>query len=110
LTRPKHILLGAGGALTHPLVRELLSREETVKLVSRRGHPIPGTESIRADLTRRSDVLEAVEQSSVVYLLAGLPYSARVWGELWPIIMQNTIDACSARGAKLLFFDNVYMY
>ncbi|HTY59016.1 MAG TPA: NAD-dependent epimerase/dehydratase family protein, partial [Bacteroidota bacterium] len=65
---------------------------------------------VRGDLTREKDVLDAVEQSSVVYLIAGLPYSTAIWGEQWPRVMQNAITACSARGAKLLFFDNVYMY
>ena len=106
----KHILLGAGGALTQPLVRELLSRGVTVRLVSRRGSTLPETESVRADLTKREDVFKAIEQSSIVYLIAGLPYNTKIWSEQWPIVMQNTIDACSARGARLLFFDNVYMY
>jgi nucleoside-diphosphate-sugar epimerase len=106
----KHILLGAGGAITHPLVDELLSQGESVKLISRSGHAVPGAESARADLTKPAEVLEAVEQSSVVYLLAGLPYSTSVWREKWPKVMQNTIAACSTRGAALLFFDNVYMY
>lgn len=107
---PMHILLGAGGAITQPLLRELLRKGETVKLVSRRGAPVPGTESVRADLTREREVFEAVEQSSFVYLIAGLPYSAKVWGEQWPQVMLNTVSACAAKGARLLFFDNVYMY
>jgi nucleoside-diphosphate-sugar epimerase len=106
----KHILLGAGGALTYPLVRELLSQGKSVKLVSRSGHPVAGTESVRADLRIEDDVLEAVDSESVVYLIAGLPYSTKVWGEQWPVVMKNSIAACSAKGAKLLFFDNVYMY
>lgn len=110
MTRAKHILLGAGGAITNPLASELLSQGESVKLVSRSGHTFPGAEPARADLTRGAEVLEAVEQSSVVYLIAGLPYSTEVWREEWPKVMQNTIAACSAKGAKLLFFDNVYMY
>jgi nucleoside-diphosphate-sugar epimerase len=88
----------------------LLSQRESVKLVSRSGHTLPGTEPVKADLTKEAEVLEAVEQSSVVYLIAGLPYSTAVWREEWPKVMQNTIAACSAKGAKLLFFDNVYMY
>jgi nucleoside-diphosphate-sugar epimerase len=110
LTRTKHILLGAGGAITNPLVGELLSQGESVKLVSRSGRALPRAEPVRADLTKAADVLDAVEQSSVVYLIAGLPYSTAVWREEWPKVMQNTIAACSAKGAKLLFFDNVYMY
>lgn len=110
MQRAKHILLGAGGALTYPLLGELLSQGESVRLVSRSGGAVPGAESVRADLTRAAEVLEAVEQLSVVYLIAGLPYSTAVWREEWPKVMKNTIAACSAKGAKLLFFDNVYMY
>ncbi len=106
----KHILLGAGGALTLPLVNELKSRGETVKLVSRRRHEIPGTEYARADLMIEGEVREAVEESSVVYLIAGLPYRTSIWGEQWPRVMKNALAACSAKGARLLFFDNVYMY
>ena len=46
----------------------------------------------------------------MVYLLAGLKYDHRVWQELWPRIMANTIEACKRAKAKLVFFDNVYMY
>ena len=110
MTRTKHILLGAGGAIATPLASELLSQGESVRLVSRSGHALPGAEPVRADLTRGAEVLGAVEQSSVVYLIDGLPYSTAVWREEWPKVMRNTIAACSAKGAKLLFFDNVYMY
>jgi nucleoside-diphosphate-sugar epimerase len=46
----------------------------------------------------------------VVHLLAGLKYNLGVWQELWPRIMANTIEACKRADAKLIFFDNVYMY
>ena len=48
--------------------------------------------------------------SSVVCLLVGLKYDVAVWRELWPRIMSNAIEACKREHAKLLFFDNVYMY
>ena len=57
--------------------------------------------------TRRST---AVAGSSIVYLVAGLKYNLTVWKELWPKVMRNTIEACKKSGAKLVFFDNVYMY
>ena len=52
----------------------------------------------------------AVQGSAVVYLTAGLEYKAKVWQRDWPVIMQNTIEACKATGARLVFFDNIYMY
>jgi nucleoside-diphosphate-sugar epimerase len=106
----KHIILGAGGAITHALVQELLSHHEAVKLVSRRGFTLPGTESAKADLTGESEVGGVVEPSSLVYLLAGLPYNTAIWREQWPVVMRNAIAACKAHNASLIFFDNVYMY
>ena len=107
---PLHTLLGAGGSVGTPLANELLSRRARVRLVSRRGLSHPGTESFRADLTRRDETIEAVRGSSVAYLLAGLPYRAAVWEEQWPAVMSNAIEACRRAGAALIFLDNVYMY
>src|SRR5205814_3179054 len=55
-------------------------------------------------------VLQAVKGSDIVYLLIGLDYKIEVWQEQWPKIMHNTIKACKEVNAKLIFFDNVYMY
>jgi len=69
-----------------------------------------GAEAIAADLVDAKATIDAVAGSDVVYLLAGLKYQISVWRETWPIIMQNVIDACKRVHARLLFFDNVYMY
>jgi nucleoside-diphosphate-sugar epimerase len=69
-----------------------------------------GLDAIAADLESYEQTLFAVKGSSVVYLLVGLDYDSKVWAEKWPKIMTNTINACKATGAKLIFFDNVYMY
>jgi nucleoside-diphosphate-sugar epimerase len=113
----KHIILGFGGAIGNVLAEELLAHNERVKLVSRRGLGMArqqagqaGAETAAADLTRPDDVNRAVEDSSMVYLVAGLPYDTAVWREQWPKIMRNTIDACKSHKARLIFFDNVYMY
>jgi nucleoside-diphosphate-sugar epimerase len=106
----KHVLLGAGGAIATELTRELLRRGEDVRLISRSGTTVAGTESARADLLDAAQVLEAIPAGSVVYLLAGLPYDIRIWQEQWPRIMHNVLDACAQRGARLIFFDNIYMY
>jgi nucleoside-diphosphate-sugar epimerase len=111
MTDPElHTLLGAGGSVGTPLASELLARGARVRLVSRRGVFLPGAETHRADLTRRDETVGAVRGSSVVYLLAGLPYRVPVWETQWPAIMSNTIEACQRAGAALIFLDNVYMY
>ncbi|WP_165929525.1 NAD-dependent epimerase/dehydratase family protein [Pseudocnuella soli] len=63
-----------------------------------------------ADLTNKEAVAKAVAGSETVYLVAGLEYKTSVWQQQWPIIMRHVIDACKQHGARLVFFDNVYMY
>src|SRR6266568_5533015 len=106
-----HTILGAGGAISNELVKLLAARGQAFRLVSRRGASAPGaTETVAADLADRDQTNKAVAGSSVVYLLAGLKYDHKLWAEMWPRIMANTIEACKRSGAKLIFFDNVYMY
>ena len=88
----------------------MLARQQTVRAVSRSGAAPAGVEAVRADLNEPDDVLRAVEPGATVYLLAGLKYDRRVWQEQWPRIMRNVVRACSAKGARLIFFDNVYLY
>jgi nucleoside-diphosphate-sugar epimerase len=105
-----HIILGAGGAIGTPLAAELVARQQRVHAVSRRAAATAGVEAVRADLNDPDDVRQVVAEGSTVYLLAGLKYDRRVWQEQWPRIMRNVVQACSAKGARLVFFDNVYLY
>ena len=107
---PIHTILGAGGAIANSLAGELSSRRLPVRLVSRNPAPMPGAEILSADLTDPEQTLRAVAGSSVVYLCVGLPYDYRVWRLQWPRIFDNVIEACRQSRARLLFFDNVYMY
>ena len=105
-----HTIFGAGGAVSDQLLPVLLNNKEKVRLVSRTVKQIDGVESVAADATNYQQTLQAIKGSSVVYLLIGLPYDIRVWRTQWPVIMTNVINACKETGAKLIFFDNVYMY
>ncbi len=105
-----HTILGAGGAIANGLARELISHQETVKLVSRNPAAFPGAQTVQADITDPQQALQAIRGSSIVYLCVGLKYDFSVWRQQWPKIMTNTIEACKQTGAKLIFFDNVYMY
>ncbi len=106
----QHTILGAGGSIGNALTYELLKSNLDIRLVSRSGFSIKGTNSVKADLTSYEQTLKSVEGSDIVYLLVGLEYKYKVWAELWPKIMENTIRACKSVDAKLIFFDNVYMY
>jgi nucleoside-diphosphate-sugar epimerase len=104
-------ILGGNGTIGTVLAKELLSYNTGIRLVSRKPKKINETNEIfPADLTDPAQVDKAVEGSSVVYLLVGLEYNINVWKKQWPKIMQSVIDACIKHNARLVFFDNVYMY
>ncbi len=105
-----HTVLGAGGVIADTLTRELITRGISVRLVSRHPAPRQGATVLAADLTDPGQTLQAITGSAVVYLCVGLPYDFRIWRQQWPKIINNTIEACKATQAKLIFFDNVYMY
>ena len=104
-------ILGAGGPVGNALARELRKYTSEVRLVSRNPVKInPEDRLVKANLLRAKEVLKAIEGSQVVYLTAGLPYDHKIWQKDWPRIMSNVINACEKYNAKLVFFDNVYMY
>jgi nucleoside-diphosphate-sugar epimerase len=106
-----HTILGAGGPISNALAKELLQNGETVRLVSRRPIQTSGRANwVKADLKDYPQLLAAVQGSGVIYMCAGLRYDSQVWAREWPLIMQNLIEATKATGARLIFFDNVYMY
>lgn len=105
-----HTILGAGGPIGNGLATDLSARKIPTRLVGRKPRPMAGADLIAADLSDAKETITAVAGSSVVYLLAGLKYEIGVWRQLWPLIMGNVIEACKRANAKLLFFDNVYMY
>src|SRR4029077_4924684 len=104
-------VLGAGGAVGNELIKLLAEKNQSFRLVGRNPKATPGaTETLAADLTDKDQTIRAVAGSSVVHLLVGLKYDHKLWQEVWPRVMSNTIEACKRAQAKLLFFDNVYMY
>jgi len=104
-------ILGAGGVIGVELARNLPRFTDRIRLVSRNPAKVnPGDEAFPADLLNADAVHRAVEGSDVVYLAVGLPYKLKVWREQWPVLMRNVIDACIKHQAKLVFFDNVYVY
>ncbi|HEY6899018.1 MAG TPA: NAD-dependent epimerase/dehydratase family protein [Puia sp.] len=105
-----HTILGAGGVIANTLARELSQHQLPVRLVSRQPALLSGATTLAADLTDPVQTLKAVEGSAVVYCCVGLPYRYSIWRQQWPRIIDNLIDACRKTGARLIFFDNVYMY
>jgi nucleoside-diphosphate-sugar epimerase len=104
-------ILGARGAIGSELFKELSARSEPIRLVSRKPKMVSeAADVVAADLSNLDDTLGAVSGSRVAVLVVGLKYDVKVWRELWPRIMHNAIEACKRSKARLIFFDNVYMY
>lgn len=107
-----HTILGAGGPTANALTQELSKHNQKIRLVSRRPSKIKDSKVSwrQADLLNYHQVLDAVKGSEVIYMCAGLVYDKTVWQSQWPIIMQNLIQVAKETKARLIFFDNVYMY
>jgi nucleoside-diphosphate-sugar epimerase len=107
----KQTILGSGGAIGIPLAKELKKYTDEIRLISRNPKKVNNTDEIYPlDVNNLSGVSEAIKGSSVVYVTIGFEYNLKVWREKWPAFMKAVIEACHEHGAKLVFFDNVYMY
>lgn len=104
-------ILGAGGSIGVELAKALPAFTDRIRLVSRTPQKVnAGDELFAADLTDAAVVDKAVSGSEVVYLTVGFPYRTKIWEQRWPVTMHNVINACKRHNARLVFFDNIYMY
>jgi len=104
-------ILGANGTIASVLVQELPKYTDRIRLVSRNPKRVnPTDELFPADLSDATQVVKAIEGSAIVYLLVGFNYDIKTWRATWIPLMKAVISACQMHGAKLVFFDNVYMY
>ena len=105
-------VLGANGQIGEELARYLHDNvTQDVRLVGRNPAKVnEADELVKADLMDADATDRAVAGSDIVYLTVGLPMDSAMWEERFPVMMENTIAAVREHGAKLVFFDNTYMY
>lgn len=105
-------ILGASGQIGRELALSLkCDFTSDIRLVSRKPQKVNDTDQlVSADLLNADDALRAVEGSSIVYVTVGLPMDTQRWVEQWPVLMRNILQACESHNARLVFFDNTYMY
>jgi nucleoside-diphosphate-sugar epimerase len=104
-------VLGSGGAIGTPLARELAAYTDKIRLVSRNPKKVnENDELFPADITDAEMVDKAITGSEVVYVTVGFEYNIKAWQKNWPPLIRNVIDSCHQHNAKLVFFDNIYMY
>jgi len=104
-------IIGSGGAIGLPLAVELKKYSEKIRLVSRNPVKVNETDELfPLDVSDFSKLNEAIRGSKVVYVTIGFKYNLKVWQDLWPPFMRAVINACKANNARLVFFDNIYIY
>lgn len=104
-------ILGAGGTIGSELAKELKKYTSDIRLVSRKPKKVNETDQLfPADLTDTEQVKKAIAGSEIVYVVVGFEYNIKVWRREWVKLIKTVIEACKANKAKLVFFDNVYMY
>lgn len=104
------VVLGAGGGAGGAVARQLATRGEAVRAVTRSGTgEFPeGVQQVRADATDPEATRQACAGAGVVYHCINVPYPE--WELTLPTIMNSVIAAAEAADATLVYCDNLYMY
>jgi nucleoside-diphosphate-sugar epimerase len=106
-----HVVFGSG-PLAQSVMRALLKRGRTVRLVNRSGkHPadvpfsveVVAGDAYSTDFTRR-----VTKDASVVYQCAQPEYHK--WTTEFPALQAAILDGVASNGAKLIVGENLYMY
>ena len=104
------LVTGGGGFLGKAIVKKLLARGDSVKVVGRREYPelTPlGVETIKGDIADLQTVLKACESVDIVFHTAAL---AAIWGKRNDFYgtnvtgTRNVIDSCIKHGIKKLVY------
>jgi nucleoside-diphosphate-sugar epimerase len=107
----RQTILGSGGAIGIPLAKELKNYTDKIRLISRNPVKVNETDELfPLDVNDFGKLSDAIKGSEVVYVTIGFEYSLKAWQKTWPPFMKAVIEACRDHKAKLVFFDNVYMY
>jgi nucleoside-diphosphate-sugar epimerase len=95
-----HVVFGASGGVGNAVVRELVSKGESVRGVSRSGTAIvpSGVEMTAADASNLDDVRRVMQDAAVVYQC------------LFPAVQDAIIEVASETGSTLVVANNNYMY
>lgn len=104
-------IIGSGGTIAIPLAKELPKYTDRIRLVSRHPKKLNDSDELfPLDVADLSKIDAAVAGSDVVYITIGFAYNLKVWQQSWPPFVDAVIAACEKHQARLVFFDNIYMY
>jgi len=104
-------ILGSGGAIGKPLARELKNYNCDIRLIGRNPLKVNETDQLYPlEAFNLTGIDKAISGSSVVYVTIGFEYKLKVWQQIWELFISEVIKSCKKYEAKLVFFDNMYLY
>ena len=103
----QHVIVGAG-PVGSALAHELLARGHEVRVITRSGTGIEGTERLVADASDAARLTEVTSDAAAIYNCVNPPYHR--WPQTWPAISDALIAATQASGAVLGVTGNLYGY
>lgn len=113
LSKPLALVLGATGGIGGTVAAMLAERGYRVRALHRRAEAMaathPGYEWVAGDAMNRNDVASAAQGASVI-VHAVNPPGYRNWAKLVLPMIDNTIFAAKASGARILMPGTVYNY
>jgi nucleoside-diphosphate-sugar epimerase len=95
-----HAVLGGDGAIGRATVSALQARDLDARALTRAD----------ADATDTAALLKVLNGAEVVYNCVGLRYNSALWTTGFPAISNALVAACEKVGARIVYFDNVYLY
>lgn len=104
-----HVVFGTG-SVGLALVEHLVAAGERVIAVSRSGQAnvAEGVEVVGGDASDPEFASSAARGAAVVYQCLNPPYTK--WPELFPPLQAAVLEGAAAAGAKLVSFENLYLY
>jgi nucleoside-diphosphate-sugar epimerase len=105
----RHVVFGTG-AVGLALIDQLAASGEAVVAVNRSGSAqVPkGVEIVAGDAANAAFTADVTQGAKVVYQCLNPPYTK--WPELFPPMQEAVLGGAAAAGAKLVSFENLYMY
>lgn len=101
-------VISGAGPVGRALARELLDRGDAVRVVTRSGSGIDGTERVAADASDADRVLAVTEGAEAIYNCINPPYHR--WATDWPPVADALLGAAEQHGAVLATTSNLYVY
>ncbi|MGH8959873.1 MAG: NAD-dependent epimerase/dehydratase family protein [Jatrophihabitantaceae bacterium] len=102
-----HVIVGAG-PVGRAVARELLDRGQQVRMVTRSGSGIDGTERVSANAADAQRLSELATGAAAIYNCVNPKYTD--WERDWPPVANSLLAAAESSGAVLATTGNLYIY